>query len=111
MKYLKTYENFNKELVLDINDKYGILISEYDVGSCEWHKAIEAAKKYKSEEGWRLPTITELTRIFNSYPYRLKGYGYWSSSDEGKMSDMAWWINSKRGIGFKVKKIHNIIMH
>jgi hypothetical protein len=79
----------------DTGKKIQIAEKNLDI-QMDWNKAMEAAKKLG--DGWRLPTIDELEKMY--FELEKKGVGnfewgcYWSSSDRNESEawyfDFAW---------------------
>jgi hypothetical protein len=83
---------------------YGIEVMKTDLGKMTWNEAKTACKKLGN--GWRLPTIKELEKIyplkdkiggFKEYSYK-SSTSYWSSTEYN--SDDAWSFDFTSGKSF-----------
>jgi hypothetical protein len=83
-------------------EEIGLEVMTKDLGDMDWKKAKKACKKLG--DGWRLPTIEELKKIYK-YKDFIGGFEdslYWSSTEYD--NDFAWFLKFSSGSDYYGRK-------
>ena len=94
----------NKQEALDKIKELENYINDLDKKKLEWSTwsiiriTHDNAMKIKFHDGWRLPTITELSDEWNSGVFDLCVTTYWSSSTGSRFPTSAWVASFKEGL-------------